>query len=137
MNGNKNVFQPYSLFDYPPTNDIGTNTLSAPWKGLRDDNNIRAIFDSPYDVNAQDIRLGGAAAMGSASHTQLKGYMNGFNYHGGLASHSTPTTSNNMDIWLNNPRSGFQNGFSTVTSPPLTSISSNDLPDPSQNFVKE
>ncbi|CAO3593383.1 unnamed protein product [Absidia cylindrospora] len=135
-NSNKNVFQPYSLFDYPSTSDIGTNNLNAPWKGLRDDNNIRAIFDSPYETHGQDTRFG-TGVTGPTSHTQMKSYMNGFNYHGGLASHSTPTSSNNLDIWLNNPQSGFQNGFSTITSPPLTAISSNDLCDQSQHMTSE
>lgn len=129
-----NGYPTYSLFDYPSNSGGSANTLNAPWKNFRDNNNIRAIFDSPYDTSDQDMRLG--TSTGPTSPTQPPGYMNGFNnHHGGLVSHSTPNSNNNLDIWLN-PYGGFQGGFSAITSPPLTAVGSSGLVDQSQNLVR-
>ncbi|KAI9303044.1 hypothetical protein BJ944DRAFT_184015 [Cunninghamella echinulata] len=136
----KNNFGAYSLFDYPSgsnninnNNSNNSNGLNAPWKNFRDNNNLRAIFDSPYNVNEQDPRMTGSNSIGPTSPTHV-GYMNGYTnstHHGGLVSHAN--VNSGLDIW-SNPY-GFQNNFSAVTSPPLTAVGSNGLTDQGHNLL--
>ncbi|CAO3615293.1 unnamed protein product [Cunninghamella echinulata] len=136
----KNNFGAYSLFDYPSgssnnnnNNSNNSNGLNAPWKNFRDNNNLRAIFDSPYNVNDQDPRMTGSNSIGPTSPTHV-GYMNGYTnstHHGGLVSHAN--VNSGLDIW-SNPY-GFQNNFSAVTSPPLTAVGSNGLTDQGHNLL--
>lgn len=134
VNDSKNDYLVYSLFDYPSSSGGSGNGMAAPWKTPQDENNIRAIFDSPYDTNERDSRLN--LLSGPTSPTQLNGYMNGLSgNHGGLVSHSTSTSNSNLDVWLN-PYSGFQNSFSPIGSPPLTSTNPNVPVDQSPNLVR-
>ncbi|CAO3617921.1 unnamed protein product [Cunninghamella blakesleeana] len=113
-------------------NNSNNNNNNSNNSNNNNSNHLRAIFDSPYNVNEHDPRLNGTNSIGPTSPTHV-GYMNGYttSNHAGLVSHANINTG--LDIW-SSPYS-FQNSFSTVTSPPLTAVGTNGLTDQGHNLL--